>query len=119
MLGLCLKVINQIMAINQLQSYYSLALIIVCLACYSCTYDVYNHDNSIGSGYYQQYPSNYQQYNAPRSRIYNNPYKTPPRNYYPYYDYDYYYIPPANYRNTEPYSSGGLETNSGPDNTKY
>ncbi len=86
---------------------------LLCLFFISCVQHEYSHDNSIGTGYYQQYPSNYQNYSAPRSRIYNNPYKSPPVKYYPYYDYDYYYVPPSEYRNIEP------DRSSGPDNTKY
>lgn len=42
-------------------------------------------------------PQAYSPYNSPYSRRYVNPYAYPPRNYYPYYDYDQYYVPPSNY----------------------
>jgi hypothetical protein len=53
-------------------------------------------------GYYYvpptRYPSQYAPYNHPSSRMYNNPYSHPPKNYYPYYDSDNYYVPPTNQR---------------------
>lgn len=47
------------------------------------------------------YPRSYQPYYQPNSRTYNNPYNYPPRNYYPYYDFDQYYVPPTQYQNIE------------------
>lgn len=51
--------------------------------------------------YYYHYPKTYQPYYRPSSRRYSNPYRTPPTNYYPYYDFDQYYVPPIQYRNIE------------------
>ncbi len=43
------------------------------------------------------YPQRYLPQVQPYSRAYTNPYATPPRQYYPYYDYDQYYVPPTGY----------------------
>lgn len=56
---------------------------------------------------YQKYqspyrPRAYQQYQNPHSGAYQNPYDFPPRNLYPYYDSDRYYVPPSYYNNVEP-----------------
>jgi hypothetical protein len=45
----------------------------------------------------QQYGSPYQVYPAPGSRYYSNPYAIPASPYYPQYDADQYYVPPAYY----------------------
>ena len=45
----------------------------------------------------------YNQYQTPASRYYSNPYANPPQNYYPYYDGDQYYAPPASYGSTDYY----------------
>ncbi len=58
------------------------------------------------------YPRAYQRQYQPNSRAYNNPYKYPPRNYYPYYDFDQYYTPPTQYQNIESYDSGNSNTGS-------
>jgi len=50
----------------------------------------------------------YQGYNSPYSGAYQNPYDFPPQNYRPYYDYDYYYIPPSQYKNVEPEFERGV-----------
>lgn len=44
-----------------------------------------------------QYGSPYQVYPAPGSRYYSNPYAIPASPYYPQYDADQYYVPPAYY----------------------
>jgi hypothetical protein len=54
----------------------------------------YNYNQS-------SYPRSYQQQYKPASRAYNNPYNYPPRNYYPYYDFDQYYTPPIQYQGNE------------------
>ena len=55
---------------------------------------------------YYQPPQQYQQqpYYTPQggSRFYSNPYAIPPSNYYPNYDADQYYVPPAYIQNNEP-----------------
>jgi hypothetical protein len=61
----------------------------------------------------QQYAPAYLQvaprYYEPYSRSYNNPYETPPpAAYRPYYDQDYYYVPPTQYRYIE---NPGAKTN--------
>ena len=50
-------------------------------------------------GYQQpiQYGSPYQVYPSAGSRYYSNPYAIPPSPYYPQYDADQYYVPPAYY----------------------
>jgi hypothetical protein len=53
-------------------------------------------------------------YYQPNSGANSDPYaQYPQQNYYPYYDYDYHYVPPANYRNVEqnaePYGASGPE----------
>jgi hypothetical protein len=61
--------------------------------------------------YYQpNYPTRYNNPRYPHSGVYRNPYKMPPRNYYPYYDLDNYYVPPAGYN---PYDKQETEFNSG------
>ncbi len=45
----------------------------------------------------QQYGSPYQVNSAPGSRYYSNPYAIPASPYYPQYDADQYYVPPAYY----------------------
>lgn len=60
-----------------------------------------------GGGGGQYYGSPYQ-YTQPASRYYSNPYALPPRNVYPYYDVDQYYVPPTSYgayNNDNPYNS--------------
>lgn len=59
--------------------------------------------------YYPQQQQNpyqqpgYQQQVPPGSRYYSNPYAIPPSGgYYPQYDGDQYYVPPAYYNNVEP-----------------
>ncbi len=47
------------------------------------------------------YPRSYQQQYQPNSRSYSNPYNNPQRNYYQYYDFDQYYVPPTQYKNIE------------------
>jgi hypothetical protein len=54
--------------------------------------------------YPPQYQGSYYSQAAPGSRFYSNPYALPPSNYYPTYDADQYYVPPAYYQNTEPQS---------------
>ena len=56
-------------------------------------------------------PKNYRPYqnpyiNNPYSRGYRNPYEFNRGRRYPpaHYDQDYYYVPPSNYRNSEPYN---------------
>lgn len=44
-----------------------------------------------------QYGSPYQVYPSAGSRYYSNPYAIPPSPYYPQYDADQYYVPPAYY----------------------
>ncbi|MES2961774.1 MAG: hypothetical protein V4694_05260 [Pseudomonadota bacterium] len=65
---------------------------------------------------YYQPPQQYQQqpYYTPQggSRFYSNPYAIPPANYYPNYDADQYYVPPAYIQNTEPVQQA-------PDRPKY
>lgn len=60
--------------------------------------------------YYQPAPTYYvpNYYQRPNSRSYQNPYYTPPAN-SPYYDSDYYYVPPTNYGGSgnEEYNFGG------------
>jgi len=91
------------------------ALCFVSFSCSNTGYDSYT--GAVYNNKYNQtpdhYPKSYQQYGRPNSGTYRNPYQSPPRNYYPYYDHDYYYVPPINYRNTEPSTYGG------PDTTKY
>jgi hypothetical protein len=65
---------------------------------------------------YYQTPQQYQQqpYYGPQggSRFYSNPYAIPPSNYYPNYDADQYYVPPAYIQNNEPVQQAS-------DRTKY
>ena len=65
---------------------------------------------------YYQPPQQYQQqpYYAPQggSRFYSNPYAIPASNYYPNYDADQYYVPPAYIQNNEPVQKA-------PNQTKY
>ena len=81
-------------------------LVIVCQVLFSCA----ANNQSSESAYVVQkqyvpvrtyYPKEYNSYNQPHSRQYNNPYAYPPQNYYPYYDSDQYYIPPSGYHNYE------------------
>ena len=53
-------------------------------------------------------------YTNPYSRVYRNPYEFKHQNpYYPsYYDQDYYYTPPTNYRNVEPDFDFGADQKS-------
>lgn len=78
--------------------------------------DVYLYDKTgfipeSRRGYYNpnaSYPG-YNNYIRPNSASYYNPYSLPQQQYYPYYDQDYYYVPPRRYRNVEPlplYESG-------------
>lgn len=53
------------------------------------------------------YPRSYQPQYQPNSRSYSNPYSYPTRNYYPYYDFDQYYVPPTQYQGNENYSDPG------------
>ncbi len=65
---------------------------------------------------YYQPPQQYQQQPnygpQARSRSYSNPYAIPPSNYYPNYDADQYYVPPAYIQNNEPIQQS-------PDRPKY
>lgn len=56
---------------------------------------------SVSRQYAPAYPPAYQPYYAPYSGSYQNPYNLPPNNYHPYYDQDYYYVPPTEYRHIE------------------
>lgn len=47
------------------------------------------------------YPKSSNPYPKPYSGNYRNPYALPPRNYYPYYDYDQYYVAPRFYQGNE------------------
>ena len=96
-----------------------------CLVLFSCTT---NDERNEGSAYVEErqyvpvrnyYPKEYHPYVQPYSRQYTNPYAYPPRNYYPYYDSDQYYVPPSSYYGYEQdnsYRSGsdqGVEASSG------
>jgi hypothetical protein len=61
--------------------------------------------------YTPPYPKSYVPYTRPNSRAYQNPYNLPPRNYYPYYDADQYYIPPRYYNGTEPEPQRAIDPN--------
>ena len=69
-----------------------------------------------GPAPYYQPPQQYQQqpYYTPKggSRFYSNPYAIPASNYYPNYDADQYYVPPAYIQNNEP-------LHQAPDRPKY
>jgi hypothetical protein len=68
---------------------------------FSCQKEVVYYDdgyyNNPNGNYNRQVPRRYENFRAPASRIYQNPYAPAPRQYYPYYDSDYYYVPPTNY----------------------
>ena len=63
---------------------------------------------------YPTYRGGHPVYNHPYSRVYKNPYEFQHQNpYYPsYYDQDYYYVPPSNYRNIEPDFEFGADQKS-------
>lgn len=71
----------------------------------SCTKEdqyLYDRTGFTPKTYQGVYPAKYVPYKSPGSRNYKNPYKRPPSNQYPYYDHDYYYVPPIYYNNVEP-----------------
>ncbi len=83
-------------------------LIGLLLLIFSCTRDRnYPRDNAVRLDSYQHYPQNYQPYVRSNSRSYSNPYNNPPQNYYPYYDFDQYYVPPTQYKNVEQNNNSG------------
>lgn len=74
----------------------------VCSCVFSCRSSVTYYDESrkppIPLKYYRsQAPVRYDRFYSPSSRAYQNPYSGAPRNYYPYYDMDHYYVPPAGF----------------------
>lgn len=79
-------------------------IVISCLPMACKKDDVYLYDRTgfKPKTYRGVYPGRYVPYNKPSSRNYNNPYNNPPKQYYPYYDHDYYYVPPVYYNNVEP-----------------
>lgn len=92
-------------------------LIVICLCVFSCTRDdssFYNAAAGFTAGQSQYnspyYPESYEPYYRPYSRHYVNPYYRAPRRYYPYYDYDQYYVLPRNYYNVEPIGGSGAGT---------
>ncbi|MES2961771.1 MAG: hypothetical protein V4694_05245 [Pseudomonadota bacterium] len=52
--------------------------------------------------YYHYSPQTYYPQIAPGSKVYSNPYAIPPREYYPYGDFDQYYVMPSGYDSSEP-----------------
>lgn len=95
------------------------------LTLFSCTSDqgAFNYDTYDKRGFtptrfvpYKQptYRAGYPTYPNPHSRSYKNPYDFyHPNPYYPsYYDQDYYYVPPSNYRNIEPDYEFGADQKS-------
>ena len=92
----------------------TLALITLCCAA-SCQRSVTYYDESrkppVPPKYYRSAaPVRYDSFYQPKSRMYRNPYKMAPKNYYPYYDSDYYYIPPTSYN---PYDNRDNEFKGG------
>lgn len=94
--------------------YRFLSYSILFLSLLSCQKEVVYYDdgyyNNPNRYYNRQVPRMYDNFNTPASRIYQNPYAPAPRNYYPYYDSDYYYIPPTNYnpyQDEEEFFKGG------------
>lgn len=92
-------------------------LIVICLGVFSCNKNDPSLYDRVGftkgrSPYQapQYYPKAYEPYYRPYSKGYVNPYYRAPRNYYPYYDHDQYYIPPRNYHNIEPIEGSGAGT---------
>ena len=73
-------------------------------------YDWMGLTSSIPAPGHYNYPASYRPYAKPYSRAYGNPYKPAPYNYYPYYDYDHYYVAPTNYRNVEVNYGSGADT---------
>ena len=82
---------------------YNALVIITLFASFSC---VRPEPAPVG-GYYapynqgRPYPERYETYSQPHSRAYKKPYDVAPYQYYPYYDYDQYYVPPTQYKNIE------------------
>ena len=101
--------------------WFVLVLFSVCL--FSCesdngafSYDTYDKTGFSPTRYvpYRQRvyrPAYRPAYQAPRSQVYQDPYEIyHPNPYYPtYYDQDYYYVPPSNYRNVEPSGEFGAD----------
>lgn len=72
------------------------------LALVSCQRSVTYYDESrkppIPPKHYRSTaPVRYDNFSQPSSGRYQNPYNRAPNRYYPYYDYDYYYVPPTGY----------------------
>lgn len=105
---------------RELKWFFTILLSILLFSCEgnneASSYDTYNNPPTRYVPYRQRvyrpaYRPNYQQ---PYSRVYQNPYELYQQNpYYPnYYDQDYYYVPPSNYRNVEPDSGFGADQKS-------
>lgn len=84
--------------------------LIFCLVAASCVSENERLNNQLQYSPVQNYyaprgyvpaPDSYTPYTQPYSQHYSNPYSNPPQNYYPYYDYDRYYVPPSNYTASE------------------
>ena len=73
-----------------------------------------SQNNVVRPRYYQ--PTGYENFYRPDSGLYQNPYQQAPRNYYPYYDSDYYYVPPAGYSTHE---ASAPRSNVTPADNKY
>ena len=91
----------------------SFFIILCCvLSCQrSVTYVDESRKPPIPPNYYRSsVPARYDNFYQPGSRRYQNPYGMAPRNYYPYYDIDHYYVPPAGYN---PYDNRDNEFKGG------
>ena len=90
------------------QRFLSYLLITISLLNFSCeNRDPYRYESLLQSYKYvpADVPADFVPYKKPSSRKYLNPYVPAPRNYYPYYDMERYYVPPnyynGYYNNTE------------------
>ncbi len=86
---------------SKIQKFIFLALLLT--LSFACKRDnVYPPGNkpAVRMDAHQPYPQNHHRYVRPNSRAYTNPYN-PPQSYYPYYDFDQYYVPPTQYKNVE------------------